>query len=174
MKNSQVEDFNVTSTARGHLRMNHTFTVLQYSFQTPRNQITKFGSHKHSQQQIEPSQKQFFLKHIWRSTFHLFTTDGSIFKQVLLDVFSIRSQQSMKPHMYVWFTVDKYSAAGQNSLWNHMSMSDSLSTSIQQTVTTVSQTTCVCLIHCRQVFRDVYSFNTIMYGVELSSRSTVL
>ena len=174
MKNSQVEDFNVTSTARGHLRMNHTFTVLQYSFQTPRNQIRKVGSHKHSQQQIEPSQKQVFFKAylkiyislIYNRQKYFQTSSSWCIQHQVTTVYETK-------HVYVWFTVNKYSAAGQNSLWNHMCLSDSLSTSIQQTVTTVSQTTCVCLIHCRQVFRDVYSFNTIMYGVELSSRSTV-
>ena len=215
MKNSHVEDLNVTSTARGHFRMNHTFTILQYSFQTPRNQITKVGSHKHSQQQIEPSQKRF-KKSIFEDLhftylqptevfsnkfFMMYSASGhnsqwnhtcmsdslltSIQQQVkrvyettcvclihCWQVFSRRSKQSMKPQVYVWFTVDKYSADSQSSVWNHRCMSDSLSTSIQQTVTKVSQTTRVCLIHCRQVFRDVYSFNT-MYGVELSSRSTV-
>ena len=149
MKNSQVEDFNVTSTAR----MNHTFTVLQYSFQTPRNQITKVGSHKHSQQQIEPSQKQCFFKAYLKIYISLIYNRRKYFQTSSLwciqhqvttvyetthvclihcrQVFSSRSKQSMKPHVSVWFTVDKYSADSHNSLSNHMCMSDSLSTSIQ-------------------------------------------
>ena len=151
-----------------HFRMNHTFTILQYSFQTPRNQITKVGSHKHSQQQIEPSQKRFkksisedlhftYLQptEVFSNKFfmmysasghnsqwnHTCMSDSLQVKRVYettcvclihcRQVFSRRSKQSMKPQVYVWFTVNKYSADGHNSLSNHTCMSDSLSTSIQ-------------------------------------------
>ena len=151
MKNSLVEDFNVTSsTARGHLRMNHTFTILQYSFQTPRNQITKAGSHKHSQQQTRPSQKRFLKKSISQDLYFTYLQPTEVFSNKFFIM---------------------YSSEGQSSPSNHTCMSDSLSTSIQLKAKTVYQTTRVCLIHCWQTFRDGYSFNP-MYGMELS-KSTV-
>ena len=130
MKNSQVEDFNVTSTARGHLRMNHTFTVLQYSFQTPRNQITKVGSHKHSQQQIEPSQKQVFFK--------------AYLKIYISLIYNRRKYFQTSSSWCIQHQV--------TTVYETTCMSDSLSTSIQQQVKTVYETTCLCLIHCQQVF----------------------